>query len=71
MLYLKNGPLDLTTTPEGTTLDDLMTQICWKTPAGRLATVEEIANVVEALCMPEFKFVNGQAIVVDGGGVTV
>jgi len=71
MLNLKNGPLDLKSAPAGSTLEDLKAQICLKTPAGRLATVEEIANVVVGLCLPEFKFVNGQAIVVDGGGVTV
>jgi NAD(P)-dependent dehydrogenase (short-subunit alcohol dehydrogenase family) len=37
------------------------------TPLGRLVTQEEIAALVVRLCSPEFDFVTGQAIVVDGG----
>jgi len=37
------------------------------TPLGRLVTQEEIARMVVRLCEPEFDFVTGQAIVMDGG----
>ena len=37
------------------------------TPLGRLVTQEEIARMVLRLCSPEFDFVTGQAIVMDGG----
>ena len=37
------------------------------TPLGRLVTPEEIARMVVRLCSPEFDFVTGQAIVMDGG----
>jgi NAD(P)-dependent dehydrogenase (short-subunit alcohol dehydrogenase family) len=37
------------------------------TPLGRLVTQAEIAGLVVRLCSPEFDFVTGQAIVLDGG----
>jgi NAD(P)-dependent dehydrogenase (short-subunit alcohol dehydrogenase family) len=37
------------------------------TPLGRLVTENEIARMVALLCMPEFDFVTGRAIVMDGG----
>ena len=37
------------------------------TPAGRLATPEDIAGVVAFLCTPEADMIRGQIIVVDGG----
>lgn len=37
------------------------------TPMNRLVTQEEIARMVVAFCSPEFDFVTGQAIVMDGG----
>ncbi|HSE05020.1 MAG TPA: SDR family NAD(P)-dependent oxidoreductase [Methylomirabilota bacterium] len=37
------------------------------TPLGRLVTQAEIAQMVVRLCAPEFDFVTGQAIVMDGG----
>ncbi len=39
------------------------------TAAGRLGTIQEIASVVEFLCLPEASYINGQSIVVDGGGI--
>jgi len=39
------------------------------TPLGRLVTQAEIAQMVVRLCSPEFDFVTGQAIVMDGGRV--
>ena len=37
------------------------------TPLGRLVTAPEIARMVVLVCSPEFDFVTGQAIVIDGG----
>jgi enoyl-[acyl-carrier protein] reductase III len=37
------------------------------TPAGRLATPEDIANVVAFLCTAEASMIRGQVILVDGG----
>lgn len=37
------------------------------TPLGRLVTQPEIGRMVIRLCSPEFDFVTGQAIVIDGG----
>ena len=37
------------------------------TPLGRLVTEEEIAHMVALVCSPEFDFVTGRAIVMDGG----
>jgi NAD(P)-dependent dehydrogenase (short-subunit alcohol dehydrogenase family) len=39
------------------------------TPLGRLVTQAEIGRMVVRLCSPEFDFVTGQAIVMDGGRV--
>jgi NAD(P)-dependent dehydrogenase (short-subunit alcohol dehydrogenase family) len=39
------------------------------TPLGRLVTQAEIAQMVVRLCSPEFDFVTGQAVVMDGGRV--
>jgi NAD(P)-dependent dehydrogenase (short-subunit alcohol dehydrogenase family) len=37
------------------------------TPLGRLVTEDEIANVVVRICGPEFDFMTGRSIVLDGG----
>jgi NAD(P)-dependent dehydrogenase (short-subunit alcohol dehydrogenase family) len=37
------------------------------TPLGRLVTEQEIARMVALVCSPEFDFVTGRAIVMDGG----
>jgi enoyl-[acyl-carrier protein] reductase III len=38
-----------------------------RTPAGRIATPEDIADVVLFLCSPQAEMIRGQVIVVDGG----
>ena len=38
-----------------------------KTPAGRIATPEDIADVVLFLCGPQAEMIRGQVLVVDGG----
>lgn len=37
------------------------------TPLGRMATAQEIANVISFLCSAEASFITGQNVVVDGG----
>ena len=37
------------------------------TPLGRLVTEEEIANLAVRLCEPEFDFMTGRSLVLDGG----
>jgi meso-butanediol dehydrogenase/(S,S)-butanediol dehydrogenase/diacetyl reductase len=43
--------------------------ILGRTPAGRLATPEEIGAAIVALAAPEFAFMTGSALVIDGGWV--
>jgi len=38
-----------------------------RTPAGRLTTPEDVANVVYFLCTPYAEMIHGQTLVVDGG----
>jgi enoyl-[acyl-carrier protein] reductase III len=38
-----------------------------RTPAGRLVTPEDVANVVAFLCSPEAEMVRGHTLIVDGG----
>jgi NAD(P)-dependent dehydrogenase (short-subunit alcohol dehydrogenase family) len=38
-------------------------------PQGRLMTPEEVAWLVARLCEPAAAGINGQALVIDGGGV--
>jgi NAD(P)-dependent dehydrogenase (short-subunit alcohol dehydrogenase family) len=48
-------------------LGDYKARAIASTPLGRLVTQEEIARMVLLLCAPEFDFVTGRAIVLDGG----
>ncbi|MBN1318267.1 MAG: enoyl-[acyl-carrier-protein] reductase FabL [Anaerolineales bacterium] len=48
-------------------LDTQMTNVQQSTPAGRLVTPEDIADVVAFLCSPAAFMIRGQIIVVDGG----
>ncbi len=45
-----------------------MQVLCKANPQGRLFTPEEVAHLVLMLCLPESQGVNGQALVLDGGG---
>ena len=58
-----NGPL------EGKTAEEWLATRSQDCPMKRYATVEEIAAVVAFLASDEARFINGQAIEVDGGMV--
>ncbi len=45
----------------------LLAQGAERSPAGRLATPEDVAGVVSFLCSPAAEMIRGQVIVVDGG----
>ncbi len=47
--------------------DQNRTRIQRRTPLGRLARIEEIADATLYLCSPSASFVTGQTVVVDGG----
>lgn len=47
--------------------EDLLDDIARQTPAGRITTPEDVAQVVTFLCSPEASMIRGQTIVVDGG----
>ncbi len=47
--------------------DELLAQVHAATPAGRLVTVEDVADVVAFLCSPRAKMIVGQTIILDGG----
>jgi enoyl-[acyl-carrier protein] reductase III len=47
--------------------EDLIQRATQLTPAGRLVTPEDIAEVVAFLCSPAASMIRGQVIVVDGG----
>lgn len=47
--------------------DDLLSQAAVRTPAGRLATPDDVAACVSFLCSPSAEMVRGHVLVVDGG----
>jgi enoyl-[acyl-carrier protein] reductase III len=47
--------------------DNILEKIANATPAGRLITPEDVANVVAFLCSPGAEMICGQIITVDGG----
>lgn len=47
--------------------EDLIAHAITQTPAGRLVTPEDIAEVVAFLCTPAGSMIRGQTILVDGG----
>jgi len=46
---------------------DLLERVAQATPAGRLVTPEDVAQVVGFLCTPQASMIRGQVILVDGG----
>lgn len=47
--------------------DELLAYTAQKTPAGRMVTVEDVAELVSFLCSPRARMIVGQTIVMDGG----
>ncbi len=50
---------------------DALAQMVARTPAGKIAKPEDVAAVVDFLCGPEARVINGATIVVDGGATAV
>lgn len=48
-------------------VESVLEDIRRRTPAGRIATPEDIADAVLFLCSPQAEMIRGQVIVVDGG----
>lgn len=46
---------------------DLLTTLANKTPAGRLVTPQDVAELVAFLCTPQADMIRGQTLVIDGG----
>jgi enoyl-[acyl-carrier protein] reductase III len=49
--------------------DAVLDQATRATPAGRLVTPEEVAELVAFLCTPAARMIRGQTIVIDGGAM--
>jgi len=47
--------------------ENLLDEIAGQTPAGRIATPEDVAAIVAFLCTPDAAMIRGQTIVADGG----
>jgi enoyl-[acyl-carrier protein] reductase III len=47
--------------------DQIVEHLTTSTPAGRLATPEDLAGIVAFLCSPESDWIRGQTLVADGG----
>lgn len=52
---------------QGTVRPDAVRALAARTPAGRLATAADVADVVALVCLPEAQWINGQVITADGG----
>jgi 3-oxoacyl-[acyl-carrier protein] reductase len=65
----EGGLADQTAAAKGTTREEALAAQAAKIPLGRLATEEEIANVVVFLCSERASMVTGAAWAVDGGSV--
>jgi NAD(P)-dependent dehydrogenase (short-subunit alcohol dehydrogenase family) len=55
----------------GRTSADARSELAARNPQKRLVTADEVASAVLWLCLPESQSINGQAIAVAGGEVTV
>jgi enoyl-[acyl-carrier protein] reductase III len=47
--------------------DSILSDTARATPAGRLCTPEDVANLISFLCSPEATMIRGQIIIIDGG----
>ena len=69
LLHIKNGILDVQPGLLGLDVEGFYKMIKQGTPAHRMGKIEEIASLVEFLCLPDSDYINGQSIVIDGGGI--
>jgi enoyl-[acyl-carrier protein] reductase III len=61
------GMIDTDAVKQLNTPDAVLELVRQQTPAGRLATPEDVAGVVAFLCSPQAQMIVGQTLVVDGG----
>ncbi|MBS1248528.1 MAG: Enoyl-[acyl-carrier-protein] reductase [NADPH] FabL [Chloroflexi bacterium] len=47
--------------------EDILDEVRRQTPAGRICTPHDVAQVVAFLCSPEAEMIRGQVVLVDGG----
>jgi len=47
--------------------ENLLDEVADQTPAGRIATPEDVAAIVAFLCSPDASMIRGQTIIADGG----
>jgi enoyl-[acyl-carrier protein] reductase III len=52
---------------DAVTGEELFEYIVDRTPAGRLVTPKDVAQLVAFLCSPEANMIRGQVILIDGG----
>ena len=69
-LHMKGGVFEVQPELLGTNAADFYEMVIkGGTAARRFGKIEEIAGLVEYLCLPEAVFINGQSKVIDGGGI--
>jgi enoyl-[acyl-carrier protein] reductase III len=61
------GMIDTDSVRQLSSPDALLELVRRQTPAGRLATPEDVAGLVAFLCSPEAQMIVGQTLVIDGG----
>jgi NAD(P)-dependent dehydrogenase (short-subunit alcohol dehydrogenase family) len=49
---------------------DVLAKMVARIPAGRIGTPDDVAGIVAFLASPEAGYITGQALPIDGGGMT-
>ena len=64
---VSGGPIDTDALRNHPMAETMKEEIIQRTPAGRIGTVDDLAEVVLFLCSPASKWIVGQTIIADGG----
>jgi enoyl-[acyl-carrier protein] reductase III len=64
---VSSAKLDKSGVPGGEPLGPREQQLAERAPGGRLATPDDLADVISLLCRDEARWIQGQIITVDGG----